>query len=171
MIKVIIVLGALNLLGCKEQLIGEPIVLMLYFSFVTAEGGDFFKSDDRYNVNDVTFSCRIVHQLYTLNNKSVFETNYNSCESFIDFGNGDRDTLKVEWLPYDYFGANAGDAKDLEKVIFTYNGVVIETWNFNPDLQFFWELVDRNAIKLDNVRSANPIVITIPKVADENELD
>ncbi len=160
------VVGALQLSGCKEQAISEPIALGLYFSFVTAEGGDFFESDTRYDANSVTFSCRILYKVYTLDNKSVFETAPSSCESIIDFGNGDQDTLKVEWLPSIYPNS---DAKELEQVIYTYNGVVIDTWDFDPDLNFFYEMANRNGLVKEG--GNNPIVINLPKTADENELN
>lgn len=168
-IRIILVIGTIHLSGCKDTFC-EPHALALYFSFVTADGDDFFESDTRYDVNNVTLSSRLVYQLYTIDNKSVFETNTSSRESIVDFGNGDRDTLKVKWLPYDY-GANECEAKDLEKVIFTYNDVVIDTWNFDPDLQFFYELVRRNNIGNGVGLNSNPIVILIPKTADEDELE
>ncbi len=170
-INIAMLVSALIISGCKEQPIGEPIVIMLYFSFVTAEGGDFFRSDERYDVSKVSYSCRPDNNYtLTLNNMSVFERTSSSCVSIIDFGNGDRDTLAVEWLPYEY-GTNDGEAKDLEKVIFTYNGAVIETWNFDPDLKFFQELVRRNNGANGPGLNSNPIVILLPKSADEDELN
>jgi len=171
-ISIMIMMWALHLSGCKEQPMGEPHALALYFSFVTPEDGDFFESDTRYDVNDVTLGCRLVYQFYMVDNKSVFETNTRSCESIIDFGNGDQDTLKVEWFPSVYGdGDNTSTASELEKVIFTYNGVAIDTWDFDPDLEFFYELVSRNNIGKGTGLNNNPIVIKLPKTADEDELE
>lgn len=169
---ILLALSTLNLSSCKEDTTSEPIVINNYFSFVTSEGGDFFESDERYNVQEVSFKFPSIEEIKLVDGKNVFATGVWSTENIIDFGNGDKDTLKMEWFPSIYGdGINSSTAEELEKVIYTYNGVVIDTWSFDSELEFFFELVRRNAVKDDENFGSSPIIIQLPKTADEDELE
>jgi hypothetical protein len=163
----LLVIMIINFIGCKEDTCEEPIQIRNFFVFMNSGGGDFFDSDTRYDPDKITFSCRQLIDIKIINGFHNFELYPGSCESIINFGNGDLDTLKMVWEPGVYGTRNCDD---LKKTSYYYNGKLIDTWDFEANPNLFHEIAERNVP--DNGKwSNNPIIITIPKQADENELN
>jgi hypothetical protein len=155
--------------ACKQD-IGEsdPHHIRNYFVFLTSEGNDFFDSDTRYDLSKITFSCRQLQDVKIINGLHTFELFPGSCESIINFGNGDLDTLKMVWEPGVY--GTPTRSEDLIRASFFYNGLLIDTWDFSAVPRLINELGERNVPDTPDW-SNNLIIITIPKQADEGELN
>ena len=156
--------------GCSENSSpGEPLEIRNYFAFVDTEGGDFFESDPRYAVDKVTMNCYYIEAVKMINGFHTYQAFPRECESLINFGNGDVDTLKVAWE--DGLIGRLDKGEILRKATFFFNGKIIATWDFEANTSLLGELGNRNVPDNINASTTSPIIIMLPKTADEGELD
>lgn len=186
--KFILVITLLMLLySCESTKVGDIAQWDDYFVFITSEDADLFNSYPQYDAGKVTFGSslgvlRSFDFVDTVDNIHRFGwVTFIYEENYIDYGNGDIDTLTMSWEPKkvkveDVFMYRDIQFKAVDKITFSFNGSTVAVWDFmaNPELKE--EIPRRNNPSGPSYpdRSSpdfDPVVIVLPKEPDFDELN
>ena len=162
----------------------KPIIWGEYFRFVTSEDVDLFMGYPEYSTDKVSYygeRDRVLGFQFV----DTLDYGYRFClanhfqyvESYIDYGNGDIDTLTVSWSPPEtsiyqvYSGSNGVSFTNIDWVKIHFNKILVADWDFvnNPELSK--TIIQRNNLYRRGYPDYDPIVITLPKDPDCDELD
>lgn len=175
--QVIFYLLVIFLLSCDEN-IGEPIQWSTYFVFVNQDNSDFFDSNLDYDptrIVMVTNGIDFILHLDTLSSVNRFRRGSALWDiQYVDYGNGDIDTLTMVWNPSDVnepFFDNGTYFGSVDNIKFYFNKVQVAEWDFIKDPEMRMKIVQRNADALRNNVDFDPVIIVIPKEPDLDELD
>jgi hypothetical protein len=144
----------------------------MYFAFTDESGADFFAGDSRYSPNKTSllFQDRMTDEFESIKQTGELNTFQSASwpySAYFDYGNGDRDTIRIEWQPPTVGNPSLND---LQKMNFYFNGDLAETWDFvkQPDLRE--QLLNRNVS--ERVTFTNdPIVIRLTKKLESIEFN
>lgn len=182
----VIVLISFCVLSC-EQTNYTPVQWVDYYMFITNEDSDLFNAYPDYDASKVTmgslYESRGYDFLDTVNTVLRFGwAAWRGVENYIDYGNGDIDTLTFSWEPQDitFEEAFKDKFKAADKITIAFNGIPVAVWDFIADPGLRNEIPARNnpfsarnttlgyqAIKPDY----DPIVIVLPKNPDWDEVN
>jgi len=172
----------LIVVSCKEEdTEGEPIVWYHYYAFVDENGNDFFQSYAEYyetvGIFTPNFNGTGTNGVYSFEDSTqidlinIFGTGlWGGSRSYFSFRNGDIDTLTKTWKPASVQSL-AAQFDELDEITFSYNGKVVETWDFVENPELLNELKRRNVNSTKFPTATNPIFIKIVKEPDLDELD
>jgi hypothetical protein len=175
------------LISCDGNKEGKPALWFDYIEFVTDEEADLFISYPEYDIDEVVLYDAI-HRSLDLAVRFVFIDTVDGIhrlgwpghlwkeEIYIDYGNGDIDTLTLDWEPQDVavedvFLYKGRKFEAVDNVTISFNGTPVVLWDFiaNPGLKN--EIPSRNSLQARDRSDFDPVVITLPKEPDWDELN
>lgn len=169
------------LVSCNRNNNSEPVQWINYFQFVTREDTDLFISYPQYNANQMVFGLpgtfRAFDFVDTVNNMYRFGwVTFMKADNYLDYGNGDIDTLTISWEPAEVLVQNVFMYKDrpfsaVDKVTISFNGVPVTVWDFIADPGLRDEIPRRNIWRTKDDPDYNPYVIILPKDPDWDEIN
>jgi hypothetical protein len=155
-----------QLFGCNNNEIDEPIEYNIYYTIKDESGNDFFihhsetydlsESKTKLEFRDLEEPLRYV----TIGDRTIFELAGGAILhlSFIDYRNGDIDTLK---FLYDDSDQNIGlQGKKLECY---FNGEKFGEWDFISDPDAFYDMERRNSTNKFDKPDFNPVLFELIK--------
>ena len=163
--------------GCDNNEF-EPIEWDTYFVFLNQDKSDFFDSNLEYDPAGIimrTNGINMTPHLDTLGTINRFHRRSALWDiQYIDYGNGDIDTLTMIWQPSEvndpyynkgtYFGS-------VDNIKFYLNEALVAEWDFIKDPGLKTDIVRSNGTAFKNNADFNPVLIVLPKDPDLEELD
>ena len=156
----------------------EPFEWSTYFVFVNQDNSDFFDSNLDYDPSGivmVTNGIGFIFHLDTLSSINRFRRGSALWDvQYIDYGNGDLDTLRMEWSPpevIDVYFAKGEHFGSVDNIKFFLNDLLVEEWDFVKDPGLRMRIVRSNTDASKNDADFDPVIIVLPKEPDLDELD
>lgn len=163
----LILAGTLFSFSCQPQESpGEPPVWSHFIRLETTEGEDYFTVNGNYRISDLklctirseSFCTLVTSDTLYYSEKEGFNVIGvgKSGDRFLDFGNGDIDTLTYQWSPNVDPSSNFNN---LDYFDVFYNGKKVFRYDFENDTPSWQDLMVRNGNKFKE----NLIIIPIVK--------
>jgi hypothetical protein len=183
--NLLLIIVPLTILISCDRNNSKPIHWADYYTFITSEEADLFNSYPDFDAGKITMSHFTMGSLYvrgydfldTVNTELRFGwAAWRGEESYIDYGNGDIDTLTISWEPQDVTFENVfiykgWPFKAVDKVTISFNGTTVAVWDFIADPGLRLEIRSRNTLRTKDDPDYDPVVIILPKEPDWDELD
>lgn len=171
----LILAGTLFSFSCQPQESpGEPPVWSHFIRLETTEGKDYFTVNDNYKISNLKLCTIRSESFCTLVTSDTLyyaeKEGFNvigvgkSGDRFLDFGNGDIDTLTYQWSPNVDPSSNFNN---LDYFDVFYNGKKVFRYDFKNDTPSWQDLMVRNGNKFKE----NLIIIPIIKGNSEEGAD
>ncbi|WP_373400416.1 hypothetical protein V8V91_12855 [Algoriphagus halophilus] len=168
----LILAGALISLSCQPQESpGEPPIWSHFIRLETADGEDYFSVKGNYKISELKLCTNLSEPFCTLvTSDTLYYTEKDGFkvigvgrkgDRYLDFGNGDIDTLSYQWSPNVDPSSNFNN---LDYFDVFYNGKKVFRYDFKNDTPSWQDLMLRNG----NRFKENLIIIPIVK-EDFNE--
>jgi len=159
----------------------KPLTWVDYFMFVTSEDKDLFNSYSEYDVDKLVYGLPEISRGFdyadSINGFYRFglRNHIKHQISYIDYGNGDIDTLTLSWKPSsvpigDVFKFKDLPFKAVDEVSIYFNGELVVLWDFIKDPGLKLDYPHRNSYNRVTP-DYDPFVIILQKDPDWNELN
>lgn len=171
--SLLILISALFSFSCQSQESpGEPPIWSHFIRLETYEGKDYFTENGNYKISDLKL-CTIRSEPFCtlVTSDTLYYTEKDGFnvigvgrngDRFLDFGNGDIDTLSYQWSPNVDPSSNFNN---LDYFDVFYNGKKVYRYDFENDAPSWEEMMKRNGNKFKE----NLIIIPIVKEDSEEE--
>ena len=163
LIRIIIILIPFFVCSCPAI---DPSYTQAYYNFITLEG-DLFETNQNYlienlyGINDNGYRRKFGHE-GMFNNVNYFKIDlWPASPLYIEYGNGDIDTLTVTYGPS---GVNpTSEFGKLSFVKWELNGVLIADWDFKKNPELRDSILKENKSGISQYRTTFPVPVIITK--------